>query len=356
MANIIEMSSCKRLETVFQGGTPDRTPTLGGWIACPEHICNLADVSSEEYWNDPIGVSVKAYKKLQVDGLVSIFVPAKQDDFRCVDENTYMHADTGVSLEETLEMIEKMPSPEEIERKFNLDEEYEKYKKNILERQSICGDMVYMPAGWWAGAKINWFIDLGYENFYLIVGMYPDHARKLLEIGGATGHNFSEIIARAVKEGIYPHAVLLGDDICTQRGPMVSPEFLKKYYAPQLRYGLEPLLEAGCRPVWHSDGDIRLIVDMLIDCGVQGFQGFQPECGMNIEYIVQKRNRNGGPLLIFGPISVTTELPVCTPGEIKNKVKHAIRICKDKADLALFTSNTINPDVPLENIIAMYEA
>lgn len=29
---------------------------------------------------------------------------------------------------------------------------------------------------------------------------------------------------------------------------------------------------------------------------------------------------------------------------------------KNNADLVLFTSNTINPDIPLENIYAMYEA
>ena len=30
--------------------------------------------------------------------------------------------------------------------------------------------------------------------------------------------------------------------------------------------------------------------------------------------------------------------------------------CRGRADLVLFTSNTINPDVPLENIRAMHEA
>ena len=95
---------------------------------------------------------------------------------------------------------------------------------------------------------------------------------------------------------------------------------------------------------------------MLIDCGVQGFQGFQPECGMNIEYVAQRRTRDGSPLLIFGPLAVTTELPVCAPEEIRDKVRHAVDVCRGNADLVLFTANTINPDVPLDNIRAMYEA
>jgi len=213
-----------------------------------------------------------------------------------------------------------------------------------------------MPAQWSAGAKVSWYGSYGYENFFYVIGLYPDRAQKLMEVGGAQGRCQSRLVAKAVSEGLYPPAVLLGEDICTQRGPMISPDFLERYYAPQLRYGLEPLLGVGCRPVWHCDGDVRPMLDFLIDSGVQGFQGFQPECGMLLEEIVQRRTRDGEPLIIFGPLAVTTELPVCAPEEIFSKVKRAIEICRDNASLVIFTANTINPDVPLENILAMYEA
>ena len=335
---------------------PDRTPILGGWIACPEHICTLTGVSLAEYWRDPEGVSVRAYRILGTDGLISIFVPKNQTDFRCVDADSYLHARPQLSLREALDRIEAMPSAEEIEGEFGFDQEYAAFKAELLEKQALCGEMVYMPAQWSGGARISWYGDFGYENFFLIVGSYPDHARKLMEIGGARGHCIGRLVARAVEEGLYPHAILLGEDICTQRGPMVSPDFIERVYAPQLCYGLEPLLEVGCKPIWHSDGDVRRIMDMLIDCGIQGFQGFQPECGLTLEYVIQRRTRDGDPLIIFGPLAVTTELPVCTPDEIRAKVRQAIEICRGNAHLALFTSNTINPDVPLANIRAMYEA
>jgi hypothetical protein len=76
---------------------------------------------------------------------------------------------------------------------------------------------------------------------------------------------------------------------------------------------------------------------------------------MQLEEIVERRTRDGDPLLIFGPLAVTTELPVCTPDEIRGKVRDAIETCRGRASLVLFTSNTINPDVPLENIVAMHE-
>ena len=352
----VQMSKKQRLAKVFAGEAADRTPILGGWIACPEHICAVTGNSLEQYWQSPVEISVAAYRLLGMDGLIDIYVPNNQDDYRCVDHSSYQRAKNDLTLEETLAMIECWPGAAQYEQDFNMDESYAEFRESLIQHQEICDDMIYMPAQWGAGAKVSWYADIGYEFFFLIVGLYPDHARKLMEMGGAFGRCQSRLIARAVKEGLYPHAVLLGEDICTQRGPMISPEFLERYYAPQLHYGLEPLLEVGCKPVWHCDGDVRPLLDMLFDCGVQGLQGFQPECGMTLDYVVEKRTRDNQKLLVFGPLSVTTELPVLKPDEIKQKVWRAIDICQGKADLVLFTANTINPDIPLDNIRAMYEA
>ena len=351
-----ELSPWERLEAVFAGRKPDHTPILGGWIASPDHISAITGISLEQYWENPVEASIVAYEKLGTDGLIDIYVPRDKDDFRCVDEHTYQRAVIDLSINEVLARIEDMPTPEEMERGFDFAGAYEEFQALLKTRQKQFKEMVFMPARWSAGARITWYAEFGYENFFTIVGLYPYHARKLLEIGGAIGRFQSQLVAEAVREGIYPHALLLGEDICSQRGPMISPDFMEKYYAPQLRYGLEPLLEVGCRPVWHSDGDIRPIMDMLIDCGIQGFQGFQPECGMTLDYVIKKRTRDGDKLLIFGPLSVTTELPRCSPEEIRNKIREAKAICESEADLVIFTANTINPDIPLDNIIAMYEA
>jgi hypothetical protein len=351
-----KMTRIERLESAFTLKEVDKTPILGGWIACPEYMMEIAEATADEYWADPYGVSIRAYDRLDTDGLIGIFVPRNRDDFRCVDHNSYAHADFGLALEDAVARIDAMPSPEEIESKFDLETAYQNFRKSMLDMQARCGDMLWLPAQWGAGAKVSWYGDFGYENFFVIVGLYPERAQKLMEVGGANGRCMCQVIARAVQEGIYPHAVLLGEDICSQRGPMISMKFLEKYYAPQLKHGLEPLLEVGCRPVWHCDGDVRPMLDFLIDSGVQGLQGFQPECGMIIDELVERRTKDGEPLVIFGPLAVTTELPKCTPEEITRKVHHAIEVCKGKASLIMFTGNTINPDVPLENIRAMYQA
>jgi hypothetical protein len=350
------MTRRERLDAAFALHQPDRTPVLGGWIACPEHIAELTGSTLDDYWADPTGLSIEAYRRLGSDGLIGVFVPKSPADYRCVDGESYAHARSGRSLDDAVAEIDSWPEPAAYEESFDFDAEYAAFGGALRDMQERCGELVWMPAQWDATARVTWFFHFGYEHFFCIVGLYPDRAHKLMEIGGAQARCRCRLIARAVGDGLYPKAMLFGEDICTQRGPMVSPAFLEEHYMPQLAYAIEPLLEVGCRPVWHSDGDVRPLMGMLIDAGVQGFQGFQSECGMLLEEIVERRTRDGEPLLVFGPLAVTTELPVLNPDQVRAKVRRSIDTCRGLASLVLFTSNTINPDVPLANIVAMHEA
>jgi len=137
---------------------------------------------------------------------------------------------------------------------------------------------------------------------------------------------------------------------------MISPAFLEREYWPLVEYAVEPVLAAGARLVWHCDGDVRPLIPSILRAGFGGLQGFQRECGMDLEWIVDLRARTGDPLLIFGPVSVTTTLPHGTPDDLRAEVNRAMQLCRGRASLVFFTSNTINPDVPLENLLAYYGA
>ena len=77
---------------------------------------------------------------------------------------------------------------------------------------------------------------------------------------------------------------------------------------------------------------------------------------MDLSWAVDLRSRDGNPLLIYGPLSVTTTLPHGTPDDVRAEVRRAMDLCRDRASLVFFTSNTITPDVPLENIRAYWDA
>ncbi|MHC4562028.1 MAG: hypothetical protein ACYS8X_04555 [Planctomycetota bacterium] len=345
----------QRLEAAFTGGEPDRTPTIGGWISSPQTICDLTGVSLEEYWADPRPVSIRAYERLGCDGLIENLVPTGRDG-RIVDEHTYASADRGKSFEQCCDEIDAMQSPEDVLAGFDFDTAYEGFKAGLLAGQEAAGEMVWFPARWNACACLGHYHSLGYENFFLMVGLHPERIAKMVRVSAAEAHCTNRLVACAVEEGIHPHALFMGEDITTQRGLMVSPDFMREHWYGPFATSIEPLLDAGCKPIFHCDGDVRELVPFLLEAGIQGLQGFQGECGITLDYVTSLRTREGNPLVLFGPITVTIELPFMTPDEIRQRVHDAIDACRGKASLCLFTANTINPDCPPENIIAMYEA
>jgi hypothetical protein len=249
-----------------------------------------------------------------------------------------------------LEEIASLPTPEEIEAEFDEKAAYAEYVTEFRSMQTQCGDIVWCPADWWVIPKALWYHEYGYETSLTALALYPDRYRKLIQVSATQGRHRAILRARAIREGISPRALLTGEDLCSQKGPIASPDYLRREYFPLLAYALEPLIDVGAKIVWHCDGNYRPLLDDVLACGIGGLQGFQRECGMELEWIVDLRTRDGDPLLIFGPLSVTTTLPHGTPEDVRAEVYRAVDVCRNKASLVFFTSNTINPDVPLENI------
>jgi hypothetical protein len=344
-----------RLTKAFNLRAADRPPILGGWLAAPSHIQALTQCSEDTYWEDPFYWGLEAERILGSDGVVGVFVPVMRGAYRCVDHGV-LERRASYTVDGVLDEISALPDPAQIEAEFDEETAYAGLAAELRTRQEQCGELLWCPADWSLIPQALWYARFGYESALTALALYPEHYLKLIRVAAARGRQRATLLAHAIRDGIHPRAILTGEDICTQRGPMVSPEFLRREYFPLLEYVWEPLLKVGARLVWHCDGDWRLLLDDVLACGAGGLQGFQRECGMELEWIVERRTREGDPLLIFGPLQVTTTLPHGTPREVEAAVRRAMRVCRDKASLVFFTSNTINPDVPLENIQAFWGA
>jgi hypothetical protein len=349
------MNKKQRLTAAFDGALPDRPPILGGWLAAPEYVQRLTDCSEDDYWSDPYYWGREAEKTLGTDGVITIFTPVRRGEFRCVDENV-LDQRASYDVASMLAEIESMPTVEEMRSDFDEEMEYDTFIREFKHEQEKCGDMLWCPADWWMIPTALWYSKFGYETALMTLGLYPDKYRKLIQTSAERGRQRATLRARAIREGIHPRAILCGEDICGQTGPMVSPDFLRREYWPLVEYCFEPLLEAGGKPIWHCDGDVRPILDDILASGVGGLQGFQPECGMELEWIRKRRTKKGDPLVIYGPMPVTTLMNCGSPDDMRAEVKRAMDLCRDEASLVFFTSNTITPDIPFENVLAYWQA
>jgi hypothetical protein len=315
----------------------------------------LTGCSDDAYWSDTFHWGLEAERILGSDGVVNVFAPIARGSYRCVDGQV-LERRAAYTVDSVMAEIDALPDPEQVAESFDLEVAYTEFAAEFRASQQRCGDILWCPADWSMIPKALWYAEYGYESALVALALYPERFRKLIQVSAVRGRQRAVLRARAIREGIHPRAILTGEDLCTQRGPMVSPEYLRREYLPLLEYTLEPLLEVGAKVVWHCDGDCRSLLPDVMSCGIGGLQGFQSECGMDLEWIVDLRTRSGDPLLIFGPLSVTKTLPHGTPADVRAEVRRAMAICRDKASLVFFTSNTITPDTPLDNIRAYWRA
>jgi len=344
-----------RMQKAIALEVPDRPPIIGGWLASPEHIISLTGCDPDEYWEDTFYWGLQAEKVLGSDGLVGIVQPVERGGYRIVDGRV-VEERAAKTVEDLLEYSANLPDPASLADDFDEEATYQEFITDHQAKQAQCGDILWFQGDWDVIPTALWYHEFGYESALIALAQHPDEYRKLIQFSAQRGHLRAKVIARAIREGIHPPVFFTGEDLCGQRGPMVSPRFLRKEYFPLLEYTFDPLYEVDTKIVWHCDGDVRKILDDILSCGIRGLQGFQKECGMDLEWIVDLKTRDGDPLLIFGPISVTKTLPHGTPDDVRAEVRWALETCREKASLVYFTSNTINPDTPLENVRTLWES
>jgi hypothetical protein len=348
------MDSYTRLKQTIDLKKADRAPILGGWLAAPNHVQTLTGCSEEAYYDNPYQWGLAAERILGSDGLVGVFEPVERGSYRIVNHETLENR-SRYTIDSMLAEVEQLPDVDEIRATYDEEMAYLAFSSALRQGQADSGTMAWCPAYWDIIPIALWYSTYGYETALAGLALYPDQYRKLILTSAETARQRAGLLARAVNDGLHPGAVLTGEDICSQRGPMVSPKYLRKEYWPLVEYAWEPLKAAGVKIVWHCDGDVRPLLPDILASGADGLQGFQRECGLDLDWIVDLRTRRGDPLLIFGPMEVATKFRLGTPADIRDEVVHSMETCRDKAALVFFTSNTITPDIPLENIKAYWQ-
>jgi uroporphyrinogen decarboxylase len=166
---------------------------------------------------------------------------------------------------------------------------------------------------------------------------------KLLQFRTEEGKRFVEMGVDIVK---------LGDDIGTQTGMMINPDIWRKYFKPRMKILIKKLKKKSVYVYYHSDGDIRQVIPDLIEIGVDIVNPIQPDCMDPAEI----KRLYGDKLTLHGTISVQETLPFGSEEDVTSEVKKRIKECGYGGGFIIAPSNRITPDVPLKNVLTLYEA
>ncbi len=95
------------------------------------------------------------------------------------------------------------------------------------------------------------------------------------------------------------HGIMLADDIAYNGGLYLSPTDWRCFIKSPLAETVQAWRRAGIPVFYHSDGDIRAVMDDLVEVGFIGLQGLEPGAGMDV---LTLRARYGLKLCFMGGI------------------------------------------------------
>ena len=185
----------------------------------------------------------------------------------------------------------------------------------------------------------------GMENILTDFYDHPDFVHSLF--AALADYNIA-LIEEALAWDI--DAVYFLDDWGQQQGLLMGPSLWYEFIYPVLKrlYGF--VHDAGKYVMIHSCGDVDELFDDLVEIGLDCFNPLQPEV-MDAPALMYSFN---GKLAFYGGISTQRLLPFGSSDEVRKATSDMITLGSDGGYICA-PSQSIEADVPLENITALIE-
>lgn len=144
------------------------------------------------------------------------------------------------------------------------------------------------------------------------------------------------------------------DDLGSQTGPLISPDLYREFYAPHHKRFIDLCHEFGIKVFHHDDGACRAFLPLLVEMGIDILNPIQWTCpGMEM---TELKAAFGHRICFHGAIENQRILPFGTPEEVRQEVRHCIdALASDGTGYILASCHNLQPNTPVENILAMYD-
>ena len=147
---------------------------------------------------------------------------------------------------------------------------------------------------------------------------------------------------------------MMGDDFGMQNNLLMSVGMWERYLAPGFRRYIEQAHQYGVKVMHHTCGAVELLIPKFINAGLDILQSLQQRAdGMDLGGLKEKYGR---ALVFQGSIDIQQTLPFGRPEDVRREVEDRMQVGKPGGGFIICTAHNIQPDVPLENILALLGA
>jgi uroporphyrinogen decarboxylase len=192
----------------------------------------------------------------------------------------------------------------------------------------------------------------GFVDWYMDFIRDPKLLEALLDAVFEVNLQVCKNILSAV--GDQADIILTADDLGTQNGPMVSHEHFVKHLRGRFETYFGTIHDmTPAKILFHTCGSVASMMDDLIGAGVDILNPIQVSAkGMDP---VELNRKYGGKVVFWGAMDTQRVLPHGTVQDVKNMVEERIEQLGESGGYVLSAVHNIQPDVPTDNVVAMFE-
>jgi uroporphyrinogen decarboxylase len=346
------MTPRERVQAAMAHGEPDFTPC--DYFATPEirdALLGYYQVTSDEEICDCLGTDIRC-----VNPPYTGPPPKTFDDGSSIDEWGVRRLPMPNEFGEYAEAIGRpygaFETVEDVDRFGWPDPDW--YDYNALPTMCAAhGDLAIATGGFWVQDFINRVaMGRGVEQTLFDIAEENPVYLRMVQIRHQFYMQYVERILDAARGRI--DLVLCGDDFGTQRGPLISLASFDRLFAPLKKEFFDMVHSYGAKITHHCCGSSRMLIPRFIDCGMDALQTIQAQAeGMNP---YELKAEFAGRIVLHGAVDVQGWLQRAAPSEVRDEVHRLIDEVGRGGGFVLAPCHNIQPDTPLENVLALYDA
>jgi len=197
------------------------------------------------------------------------------------------------------------------------------------------------------------YMSRGVEQWLLDLAGDPDFALALLR--KITDLMKASVIGLLEEAGDIIDVLVTGDDLGSQTATLISPRMYRRMIKPfHAEIYQEIKKRTKAKIFYHSDGNIYPLLGDLIEIGIDLLNPVQVNAG-DMGDTARLKREFGDRLAFCGAIDTGWVLPHGSPADVRAEVRRRIRDLGPGGGYILASVHCIQPDVPLENVIAMLD-
>lgn len=158
--------------------------------------------------------------------------------------------------------------------------------------------------------------------------------------------------------GKYASVAVLSDDLGSQISPLIRPSVYRDIIKPAHKKVVDFIKSKvdGIKVVYHCDGAITDFFDDLVDVGYDAWNPIQVSA-RGIEDTKALKQTIGDKMCFWGGTCDSQgTLSRGTPEQVREEVKARIKDLAPQGGLVLSSVHNIQRDVPIENLVALYDS